>query len=58
MKKYTITLDDEQMNKVIMGIHAQYLYYGQEYTDDEVYEFNSELDELLVSIKAQMAEQA
>lgn len=57
MKEYTIKLNDEQMNKVIMGIHAQYLYYGQEYTDDEVYEFNSELDELLVSIKAQMAEQ-
>lgn len=57
MKEYTIKLNEEQLNKVLMGIHAQYLYYGQEYDDDEVYEFNTELDNLIDDIEKQVTEQ-
>lgn len=57
MKEYTIKLNEEQLNKVLMGIHAQYLYYGQEYEDDEVYEFNTELDNLINAIEEQVSKQ-
>lgn len=53
MKFYTITLNESEYQTVIRGIHMQYLKYGGDIDDDEVYNYNSELDELLHNIKKQ-----
>lgn len=56
MKFYTITLNEDEYRTVIRGIHMQYLEYGDDIDDDDVYIYNSELDELLHNIKKQNEE--
>lgn len=57
LKFYTITLNESEYQTVIRGIHMQYLKYGGDIEDDEVYNYNSELDELLHNIKKQNEEE-
>lgn len=54
MEKKTATLTEEDWNIVIKGLHNLYLKYGGYYEDEEVYEYNSELDEVIQHIKEQI----
>lgn len=56
MEKKTASLTEEEWNTIIKGLHNLYLRYGGYYEDDEVYEFNSELDEIIQHIKEQINE--
>ena len=51
MKYYTLTLNEAEFQTVIRGIHMQYLKYGDDIDDEDVYSYNSELDTLLYNIK-------
>lgn len=51
MKYYTLTLNEAEFQTVIRGIHMQYLKYGDDIDDEDVYAYNSELDTLLYNIK-------
>lgn len=58
MEKKTASLTEEEWNTIIKGLHNLYLRYGGYYEDDEVYEFNSELDEVIQHIKGQINEKS
>lgn len=47
----TITLNDQQYDLLLQCIHRSYYAYGEEYTDEEVYALNSELDNLMNQVK-------
>lgn len=55
MNEYTIKVNEAELEAIIRGIHMQYLKYGDGYDDEDVYEFNSDLDKVLIAIKAQIA---
>ena len=57
MNEYTITVNEAELEAIIRGIHMQYLKYGDGYDDEDVYEFNSDLDKVLIAIKAQVEAQ-
>ena len=57
MDEYTIKVNEAELEAIIRGIHMQYLKYGDGYDDEEVYEFNSDLDKVLIAIKAQVEAQ-
>lgn len=48
---YTITLNQKDYDLIVRCIHQGYLPYNGEYTDDEVYALNSQLDNLLYNVK-------
>lgn len=54
MDEYTIKVNEAELEAIIRGIHMQYLKYGDGYDDEDVYEFNSDLDKVLIAIKAQI----
>ena len=54
MDEYTIKVNEAELEAIIRGIHMQYLKYGDGYDDEDVYEFNSDLDKVLIAIKAQV----
>ena len=57
MDEYTIRVNEAELEAIIRGIHMQYLKYGDGYDDEDVYEFNSDLDKVLIAIKAQVEAQ-
>lgn len=58
MDEYTIRVNEAELEAIIRGIHMQYLKYGDGYDDEDVYEFNSDLDKVLIAIKAQVEAQS
>lgn len=48
---YTIKLEQKDYDLLVRSIHQAYLPYNGEYTDDEVYALNSQLDHLLYNVK-------
>ena len=54
MNEYTIKVNEAELEAIIRGIHMQYLKYGDGYDDEDVYEFNSDLDKVLIALKAQV----
>ena len=54
MNEYTIKVNEAELEAIIRGIHMQYLKYGDGYDDEDVYEFNSDLDKVLVALKLQV----
>lgn len=58
MNEYTIKVNEAELEAIIRGIHMQYLKYGDGYDDEDVYEFNSDLDKVLIAIKAQVEAQS
>lgn len=54
MNEYTIKVNEAELEAIIRGIHMQYLKYGDGYDDEDVYEFNSDLDKVLIAIKSQV----
>lgn len=54
MNDYTIKVNEAELEAIIRGIHMQYLKYGDGYDDEDVYEFNSDLDKVLIVIKSQI----
>jgi hypothetical protein len=56
MQKHQVTLKESEWEVVIKGIHNLYLKYGGYYEDEDVYEFNSELDSVIQHIKEQINE--
>ena len=54
MDEYKLTVNEAELEAIIRGIHMQYLKYGDGYDDEDVYEFNSDLDKVLIAIKAQV----
>ena len=54
MDEYTIKVNEAELEAIIRGLHMQYLKYGDGYDDEDVYEFNSDLDKVLVSLKLQV----
>lgn len=52
MNEYTIKVNEAELEAIIRGIHMQYLKYGDGYDDEDVYEFNSDLDKVLIAIKS------
>ena len=57
MNEYTIKVNEAELEAIIRGIHMQYLKYGDGYDDEDVYEFNSDLDKVLIAINAQVEAQ-
>ena len=57
MNEYTIKVNEAELEAIIRGIHMQYLKYSDGYDDEDVYEFNSDLDKVLIAIKAQIEAQ-
>lgn len=53
-KLYRITLDSLDIKQIIMALHASYLPYGKEYTDEEAYRYNSTIDGVIIKIKEQI----
>ena len=58
MNEYTIKVNEAELEAIIRGIHMQYLKYGDGYDDEDVYDFNSDLDKVLIAIKAQVEAQS
>lgn len=56
-KHYRITLDSLDIKQIIMALHASYLPYGKEYTDEEVYLYNSTIDVVIIKIKEQLTKE-
>lgn len=54
MNDYTITVNEAELEAIIRGIHMQYLKYGDGYDDEDVYDFNSDLDKVLIALKVQI----
>ena len=54
MNEYTIKVNEAELEAIIRGIHMQYLKYGDGYDDEDVYEFNSDLDKVLIALKSQV----
>lgn len=51
-----VKLTKEEWEIVIRGIHNLYQRYGGYLEDDEVYAYNTELDNVLYKVKEQLAE--
>ena len=56
-KHYRITLDTLDIKQIIMALHSTYLPYGKEYTDEEVYLYNSTIDVVIIKIKEQLTKE-
>ena len=56
-KHYRITLDSLDIKQIIMALHSMYLPYGKEYTDEEVYLYNSTIDVVIIKIKEQLTKE-
>lgn len=56
MQEHQVTLKESEWDVVIKGIHNLYLKYGGYYEDEEVYDYNSELDTVIQHIKDQIKE--
>lgn len=54
MNDYTIKVNKAELEAIIRGLHMQYMKYGEGYDDEDVYEFNSDLDKVVISIKLQV----
>lgn len=54
MNEYTIKVNEAELEAIIRGLHMQYLKYGDGYDDEDVYDFNSDLDKVLVALKLQV----
>ena len=54
MNEYTITVNEAELEVIIRGLHMQYMKYGDGYDDEDVYEFNSDLDKVVIAIKLQV----
>lgn len=54
MNEYTITVNDAELEAIFRGLHMQYMKYGEGYDDEDVYEFNSDLDKVVIAIKLQV----
>ena len=54
MNEYTIKVNEAELEAIIRGLHMQYLKYGDGYDDEDVYEFNSDLDKVLVALELQV----
>lgn len=54
MNEYTITVNEAELEAIIRGLHMQYMKYGDGYDDEDVYEFNSDLDKVVIAIKLQV----
>lgn len=56
MKEYTIKVNERDLEAIVRGLRMQYMKYGDGYDDEDVYQFNSDLDEVLINIKKQVTD--
>ena len=54
MNEYTIKVNEAELEAIFRGLHMQYMKYGEGYDDEDVYEFNSDLDKVVIAIKLQV----
>ena len=56
MKKYKIELDELDIQQIFIALHRMYLNYNEEFTDEEVYRYNTVIDGVIQRIKDQLKE--
>lgn len=54
MKTHKLELSENAINEIIMALHNHYMLYGQENDDADVYMWNTEIDNIIDTIKRQI----
>lgn len=56
MNKCKLELSELDVQQIFIALHRMYLNYNEEYTDEEVYRYNTVIDDLITRIKNQLKE--